>query len=238
MEPFADWCRLGVRDPSLLVDRDGRPVRVGERFVLYFNGRDRHLAENGVTRVGCARSHDLVRWEPDPAPAFADGDYATTAGAIRVAAGSYRLYYAFDTARGFRLAESPDGAKWSIRREPILSPGAFSCRRIGLPFVFWDRDRWLMLLEGLRSNFAVYAAASDDGLTWQPLNDAEPVYAPAQDAWDALAQANPSLARVPIENDRELACLLVARSPVSGISASSPRRRRSRLPGNPSVAHS
>jgi SAM-dependent methyltransferase len=207
LQPFADWCRLGVRDPSLLVDRDGRPVRVGERFVLYFNGRDRHLAENGITRVGSARSRDLIDWEPDPAPAFEDGDYATTAGAIEVAAGTYRLYYAFDTARGFRLAESPDGAKWSIRREPILTPGAFSCRRIGLPFVFWHRDRWLMLLEGLRSSFAVYAAASDDGLSWQPMNDGEPVYAPAQDSWDALAQANPSLAKVLIEDDRELPCL-------------------------------
>ena len=207
LQPFADWSRLGVRDPSLLVDVDGTPVRVGERFVLYFNARDRHLSEDGITRVGCARSHDLVDWEPDPTPAFEDGAYATTAGVIQIDAGRYRLYYAFDTARGFRLAESPDGVRWSIRREPILAPDAFRCRRIGLPFVFRQGDRWLMLLEGLRSHFAIHAAASDDGLSWQPLNDGEPIYAPAPDSWDALAQANPSLARVPIPEDRELACL-------------------------------
>jgi hypothetical protein len=52
--------------------------------VRYFNGRDRHLAENGITRVGSARSPDLVDWEPDPAPAFEDDDHATTAGTIRL----------------------------------------------------------------------------------------------------------------------------------------------------------
>lgn len=196
VEPYADWCRGGVRDPAILVDGDGHPVRFRGRYRLFFNARDRDLVEGGRSVVGWAASDDLEHWEGAPEPVFSFGAYATTPGAMLDRSDTIRLYFASDTARAFRLAESEDGQAWRVREQALLSPADLGCRRFGLPFVFRDDGAWYLLCEGLRSHFNIYGARSEDGLVWHPLNGGEPLYLPYAGAWDSLRQANPSVARI------------------------------------------
>ena len=188
------WCSFGVRDPFFLMNEQGGLELHDGSYLMFFSGRDKPLTENGRTSIGVARSQDLIHWDVDEEPIFQDGPYATSGGIVKLASGIIRLYYAFDTARGFRIAETTDLKSWDIRKEPIAEPRQFHCRRIGLPHVFRHNGRWFAFFEGLRKHFNIYAMTSDDGISWMPLHEGEPAYLPTVGAWDDLAQANPSVA--------------------------------------------
>lgn len=190
------WCALGVRDPSFLVDEEGALAKHDGSFVMLFSGRDKPLSEGGVTAIGIAKSFDLSEWNVQPEPIFTDGAYATSGSIVKLSDDTIRLYYAFDTARGFRIAETKDLKHWQIQSEPIAEPRQFRCRRIGLPHAFKHKGEWFLLFEGLRKHFNIYGLRSTDGASWHPLHQGEPVYLPSSGAWDELAQANPSVAHI------------------------------------------
>ncbi|MFD2264570.1 methyltransferase domain-containing protein [Lacibacterium aquatile] len=193
LEGRQDWSAQGVRDPALLTDSSGAPVRFGGKYRLFFNTRDQQLIQGGITTVGWAASDDLESWEVDEKPFFRDGDYTAAASAILTENGNIRLYYAFDTAGGFRFAETADGENWQINTSTLLAPADFGCRRIGLPFVFHHAGSWYLLCEGMRSGFSIFAARSKDGLIWHTVNAGEPIYRPTQGNWDSASQANPAI---------------------------------------------
>lgn len=154
------------------------------------------MNERGKTCVGRAVSRDLERWAIDDAPVLTDGTYSAAGSAIFVSQRERRLYYSFDTAQGFRLARSSDGRAWTPLVDTLLAPGQFGCTRIGLPFVFREGRRWLMVFEGIRDGrFSIFAAHSSDGLTWTPALNGDPLYTPPLGRWDCGGQANPSVSR-------------------------------------------
>lgn len=192
------WACFGIRDPVVLTDAHGQAVRGGDgQFTLFFNARSAPLKEGGETCVGVARGLPGEHWAVNPEPAFQDGPYAALGSALQLAPDHYRLYYSPDTLLGFRMASSVDGRSW----QPAPAPGGlalrtqdFGIRRMGLPFVRRIDDRWVMLFEGVdQGAFHLYMAQSKDGVHWEPSHRGQPVYLPANGAWDACGQANPSL---------------------------------------------
>ena len=119
------WCVFGVRDPFFLLDENGLLAKHEGSFILFFSGRDKSLLNDGKTAIGLARSSNLIDWKIDPYPVFKDGSYATSGSAIKFSNGSIKLFYAFDTARGFRSAESWDLKKWTISHDIIAKPSQF-----------------------------------------------------------------------------------------------------------------
>ena len=190
------WCVFGVRDPFFLLDENGLLAKHEGSFILFFSGRDKSLLNGGKTAIGLARSSNLIDWKIDPYPVFKDGSYATSGSAIKSPNGSIKLFYAFDTARGFRSAESWDLKSWTISHDIIAKPSQFFCRRIGLPYVFKKSGAWYLLFEGLRKHFSIYGLQSKDGVYWTPMHNGEPIYAPSSGGWDELAQANPSVTTI------------------------------------------
>ena len=190
------WSKLGVRDPSLLMDQDGNTVLdEAGRLTLFFNARNGAIDAGGVTCVGIAHGSNDSGWSVQPLPAFADGTYAAQGSVLQLAPDHFRMYYSPDTLRGFALASSTDGQIWTkFGQQLILQPSAFGVRRIGLPFVRRVMDQWVMLFEGIDSGrFHIYLAASKDGISWVPANQGKSIYQPPPGAWDGFGQANPSL---------------------------------------------
>ncbi len=191
-----DWCRFGIRDPSPLMEPDGKPVADSAGMLrLFFNARDRATGDGGATCVGVARGSSTVGWTLERTPAFACGAYAAQGSVLRLAPDHFRMYYSPDTRRGFALASSSDGQVWrQFGKELILEPHPFGVQRMGLPYVRRWLDHWVMLFEGIeKGRFHIYLAYSADGITWKPGNRGQPIYLPAPDSWDRLGQANPSL---------------------------------------------
>lgn len=209
IRPEAFWCRFGLRDPCILSLPNGSPVLDRGWLCVFFNGRDRPLPEGGRTRVGRAwLSPCLSRIEMDQDQVFADGDY-TAQGSVIHEAGLYVMYYSHGTDLGFKLAVSTDGQHWKSQEQILLNPEQFGCTRIGLPFVTRTHQAWLMFFEGIRKKqFRIFAAWSEDGQTWEPACGGQPIYTPAQGAWDAGGQANPSLATIKDRRGKERYILL------------------------------
>jgi SAM-dependent methyltransferase/predicted GH43/DUF377 family glycosyl hydrolase len=189
------WNRFGIRDPSVLMDAKGEPVRdESGQFTVFFNARDRIRKEGGVTCVGAARGDLRGGWVVQPEVAFTDGSYAAQGSVLRLTPDHYRLYYSPDTLCGFALASSQDGRNWQKTEGLILRPQPFGVRRMGLPFVRRVGGQWVMVFEGIADGrFHIYMAVSKDGVAWEPANHGKPIYSPEQSRWDAFGQANPSL---------------------------------------------
>jgi len=190
------WNRFGIRDPSILTNAAGHPVLdEAGRFAMFFNARDRATTDGGVTCVGLAQGTMESGWTSEPQPVFVDGAYAAQGSVLQLAPDHFRMYYSPDTLWGFALASSTDGRCWRrFGTRPILEPGQFGVRRMGLPFVRRIGQRWIMLFEGMAgSGFHIYLATSLDGIEWRAGNQGRSVYTPADGAWDCLGQANPSL---------------------------------------------
>lgn len=192
----ASWSCFGIRDPSILSTAAGLPIidSSGD-YTLYFNARSAPEESGGVTCVGVARGSPRTGWRIDPTPVLVDGKYAAQGCVLKVADNDYCLYYSRNTQSGFCLAHSSDGRTWqSCGDDDLLRPAQFGVRRMGLPYVIRDGQRWLMVFEGIDAGrFHIYMASSIDGLLWQPENDGNPVYTPDGDSWDSHGQANPSL---------------------------------------------
>ncbi len=191
----SEWNVFGIRDPSVLVDPAGKAIRqpTGD-YVLFYNGRSAPIPNSGVTRIGRAVSRDGIYWQSEPKPVFADQNYACLGSVIQRGTQDYILYYSPDTEIGFDYATSKDGIHWVKNNTgPILTCQSYNIRRMGLPFVTKIDDDWIMVFEGSKRFFNIYAAISEDGLSWTPLNESKPIYTPGSDCWDSLAQANPSL---------------------------------------------
>lgn len=197
VSPDQDWCRFGVRDPVILTNCEGFPVKFNGLYRLFFSGRDRNVSEGGRTQIGWAFSDDLINWTTEPKPVFCDGDYAASGSVIKLPSGRYRIYYSFDTLKGLRYAETEDFSFWEINEAPILTPGQYDCHRIGLPNVFVRDGIWFLLAEGLNTCFSIVGAISFDGKSWSPLANGEPLYFPEPENWDNISQANPSISHSP-----------------------------------------
>ena len=194
LKSWAEWNRFGIRDPSLLVAPNGTPSPdESGGFVLFVNGRDKPHAEGGTTRVG--RVDWAVGADPVPGrlPAFEFGAYCAQGSVLRMG-DRFRLYFSYDTAAGFGIADSDDGLHWTCIRTAILTPAQFGASRIGLPYVIEVNGQWIMTFEGTqRGAFRVFMALSPDGLKWSPFGSGKPILAPGKDSWDSAAQANPSI---------------------------------------------
>lgn len=197
LEPTQPWCSFGVRDPMLLSFPNGDPARIDGSYHLYFNGRDAPLANSGRTAVGHAVSSDLANWKIEPGPCFQDGDYTAAGSVVLIDRSNYWMFYSPGTDVGFRRAVSADGKRWRPESKLIVQPSQYGCTRIGLPYVIHVGGRWLMLFEGIRQGaFRIFAASSEDGIAWSPINDGQPVFLPPAGRWDAGGQANPALCKV------------------------------------------
>ena len=190
------WNEFGIRDPSLLMDQDGKPI-VDEsgRITLFFNARDSKRDKGGGTCVGIAHGTPESGWSIHPMPVFSDGDYAAQGSVVQLAPDHFRMYYSPDTLLGFAVASSVDGMAWKkLGDRLILKPGDFGIRRMGLPFVRRVHEDWIMLFEGVNNGrFHIYQALSTDGVAWRPANGGRPIYSHENGSWDAYGQANPSL---------------------------------------------
>ena len=190
------WNKFGIRDPSLLMDQHGNTILdEAGRVRLFFNARNSAIDAGGMTCVGVAQGNHDSGWSIGPMPIFVDGTYAAQGSVLQLTSDHFRMYYSPDTLRGFALASSTDGERWSRFGEKlILGPSMFGIRRMGLPFVRWAMDQWVMLFEGIdNGRFHIYLAVSEDGINWVPGNHRKPIYSPPPGSWDAFGQANPSL---------------------------------------------
>lgn len=190
------WNQFGIRDPSVLMDLDGKSI-VDEngRITLFFNARDSEIERGGITCVGMAHGNPESGWLVHPVPLFSDGAYAAQGSVVQLAPDHFRMYYSPDTLLGFAVASSVDGTAWGkLGDRLILKSGDFGIRRMGLPFVRRVHEDWIMLFEGIdNGRFHIYQALSTDGIDWRPANGGRPIYSPQNGSWDAYGQANPSL---------------------------------------------
>lgn len=191
-----DYCKFGIRDPSLLMNPEGQVV-INDRgkLTLFFNARDRSIKDGGVTSVGIAHGNFEVGWKIQPNPVFMDGTYAAQGSVLQLASDQFRMYYSPDTRRGFAVASSRNLESWQQYDDKlILEQNAFGVVRMGLPFVRWVINKWVMFFEGSdNGRFHLYQAVSADGINWIPANDGKPIYSPVPGSWDAFSQGNPSL---------------------------------------------
>lgn len=193
--PCYEWCKYGVRDPSVLLDPFGKPVVDQDGcMILYFNGRNRSIADGGTTAVGMAVGNPIKGWRIFERPVFSDGLYAAQGSVISLPNGLYIMYYSPNTARGFFFALSRNLVDWERSVDDLLlCCNQFRVSRMGLPYVTWVKDRWHMVFEGIRDGkFRIFMAASSNGIDWEPLFDGEPIY-DSRGSWDSFGQANPSL---------------------------------------------
>lgn len=190
------WNEFGIRDPSLLMDQDGKSI-VDEsgRVTMFFNARNANRDMGGCTCVGVAHGTPGSGWCVHPMPVFLDGAYAAQGSVLQLAPDHFRMYYSPDTLLGVSLASSVDGTVWKkLSDRLILKPSDFGVRRMGLPFVRKFHQNWIMLFEGIdNGRFHIYQALSKDGIDWHPLNGGRPIYSPENGSWDSYGQANPSL---------------------------------------------
>lgn len=191
-----DYCKFGIRDPALLMNSEGEVVIDAQgKLTLFFNARDRSMKDGGKTSVGIAHGNFEEGWKIQPNPIFMDGIYAAQGSVLQLASDQFCMYYSPDTRRGFAVASSRNLKSWQQYDDKlILDINAFGVFRMGLPFVRWVIDKWVMFFEGSdNGRFHIYQAVSVDGINWIPANSGKPIYSPAPGSWDDLGQANPSL---------------------------------------------
>jgi hypothetical protein len=197
LPPFGEWAAFGVRDPTVLVSPDGEFVLGRDGYIMFFNARDRHPSDGGVTVVGRATSPDGEHWSPQPEPVLVDGTYAAQGSAVALESGEVVMPYSPDTLAGFRLAHAPSvDAAFEPDGGLILTPQDVGCHRIGLPFI-WREDRiWHLVFEAIQpgGRFVILRAQSSDLRSWAA--DPTPCLQPPDDAWDGYSQANPSVHRI------------------------------------------
>ena len=199
--PSDAWDCWQVSEPSIVFD--------GSEYRLYYEGLGR---QDKSWRIGYAASKDLIHWqrashnpvlEPDPSLEWADEDvmepFVLKDGDV------YKLWFTADwhaterTEIGY--ATSPDGIRWTIAREPVISFELL--RRCGLGFTGASepsvlrrrgaRD-WVMYFQAFRDGISHIAyAVSEDGLSWTIPAYHNPVIEASggSEEWDSAGVAGP-----------------------------------------------
>ena len=93
-------------------------------------------------------------------------------------------YGAYDGLHTIGLATSPDGIVWTKQNDGRSLPGLAGEQQLG-PTVYFDGSRYLMFYNtGAKvptggGIWTLFAATSDDGITWQPVMDGRQLLGPA-----------------------------------------------------------
>lgn len=194
------WDAAGTRDPTLLIGFDNHPIREECRLVMYYSG-----GQPQRWQIGRAVSYDGYAWEREPSSPVLhcgkaeawDGGSISCGGVLKISETHYRMYYSGMNGEraSIGLAMSKDGIVWKkYSGNPILCAPSFWCNRLLLPHVFILPGSFIMVCEGLYGDrFEIVMAASDDGVSWIPLNNGNPILKPSKDGWDSRTVANPKL---------------------------------------------
>ena len=173
-----EGCWQPIASPLIALEQSVcRPwvMKVGDGYRMYFvKSLSRTMTE---CRLFLAESKDLrgpwaVRHEP---LLGAVDEKEFVAGPCVVEHGrGYRLYFTaaqiHERGDSIYVAESPDGLKFEVQPEPVLSPapgtGWSAC--CYAPFVWHEEDEWRMLFAGLGADnrYRTFVAESVDGLSF------------------------------------------------------------------------
>jgi hypothetical protein len=175
-------------------------VRQGGRELLYYIGWSLGVTVPFYTFVGCAVSEDGGRTfaRVSSAPILPRNDvdpYLTTAPWVLEEGGTWRMWYAAGTGweetdgrplhrYHIRYAESDDGLAWSREGHVCIDYADETEYALTRPCVLHDDDRYRMWYSRRGDSYRIGYAESEDGLTWQRLDDLAGIDV-SPDGWDA-----------------------------------------------------
>jgi hypothetical protein len=192
-------------------------AHAGAQF-LYYTGWMLGVTVPFYLSVGLAISTDDGRTfhRASRAPLLertADDPFLTASPFVLFENGRWRMWYISGTGWEprtptprhrylIRYAESSDGVTWTRHTRPCLDYASSEEHAFGRPFVRYDGRRYGMWYSHRGSAYRIGYAESDDGLTWERLDD-ERGLAPADTGWDSEMVEYPWLFE-----SSELLCML------------------------------
>ncbi|WP_346344716.1 hypothetical protein [Sphingomonas sp. dw_22] len=169
-DPSSPITRYNVAMSSILREPDlhsqGRPIKVGGRYVASWNAYPKPGMEEGPAVIGLAWSDDLIHWRREPEPILRPEDGAPWEHAglyksfLTRDGGTYYLFYNAKThdtpwLEQIGVATSLDLKNW--KRHPgnpivkVGEPGSNDARFAANPYVLRYRGMWAMYYYGYTS---------------------------------------------------------------------------------------
>jgi predicted GH43/DUF377 family glycosyl hydrolase len=190
--------RRSILTPTLLRNPDGTTLRDRGKLRMWFSATDFH-DKSGQHTLHETTSDDGLRWAA-PSKALLKGVYAPTV--IKIGP-RYLLWYT-DVSRSpwvIRHAESDDGRRWNVTKEPILKVDQPwerqrlfypTVMKIGEAYLLWYGSYWSERKDTTALGFAV----SVDGLHWHK-HPQNPVLRPDPDRpWESHYVTSQSVMRL------------------------------------------
>jgi len=139
-----------------------------------------------------------------------DSKTVATGNVIKLLDGSYIMDYVGKNPSdyyGIGMATSQDGISWDkYPGNPILTEEDFfgelgnTLISVSIPYMIKLSDgRFVMGIEGIDPEiqdpyqYAIYLAISEDGFSWEPMNEGHSVLLPVEDTWEDTHTANPKI---------------------------------------------
>jgi hypothetical protein len=114
-----------------------------------------------VLEIGPSGSHDTIQ--------------ATGMHVLRKKNEFWMWYGPYNGQHHIALAKSTDGIHWEKQNGGSPVEGLAGREQLG-PSVYFDGQRFFMLYNhDWEKSWAIFKATSDDGIHWQPIDDAEPL---------------------------------------------------------------
>ena len=190
--------RKSIVTPTVLRDTDAAPIRENGQLRMWFTSVD---FRDGVHRLHDAVSSDGLEWS-DPSESLLENAYAPSVikdGLI------YRMWYTDVGVASWtiRHASSPDGKRWDVTPEPVLTVEQdWEHRRLFYPtvvkvdglYLLWYASYWIEAPEADKT--AIGFAVSEDGIHWRR-NPYNPVLRPDPDLpWESHYNSSQSVMRL------------------------------------------
>jgi hypothetical protein len=208
-EPLLVPGALGAFDDSGVTTSS--VVELNGRTYLYYTGWSLGRTVPFYLAAGCAVSDDggASFRRVSPAPILdrsAVDPFLTASPFVLVEDGRWRMWYVSAaewqrTAAGprhryhVRYAESADGVVWQRDGHVCVDFRDETEYAISRPWVVREGDLYRMWFSARGEAYRIGYAESDDGLTWQRLDEAAGI-SPPSTGWDAGMQAYPAVATV------------------------------------------
>jgi len=217
LEPgeIGTWEESGVRDPAVLMDKEGNPYKIDNKMFMYYTGSRKNST---IQSVGCATSDDdgktWIKYENNPVifprPNGIEDSITSTPWAI---VNDDKVYLYYRTSSGnndsISLAMSEDGFNFSRYPEnPILTSDDFSDLDEGTMLgvvncAVLPNKKYILTFEANSKKYIsgqIYGAISDDGINFNPLNDGKPFFCHMDVVdWPVLRVCNP---RITVINEK------------------------------------
>jgi len=207
------WEDNGIRDSNLMIDPDGYLATDDGNYRMYYSGYKNTGETHWRRGIGLATSPDGITWTKYGSnPILTKGaagswdEYGVqAANVIKRGANDYIMIYSGvdddwsdEDSWGIGIATSNNGINWTkYAGNPVLIAADFigiaGNNILTFPYMIQLSDGSYAMTAGATyytdplygDAFQTYAAVSEDGLTWTPLNGGNAVFTPTGEEFDS-----------------------------------------------------